>query len=262
MNVSHNARGSSAAPVLDMVPYVTLGETRGPAPNLRASLDPSPRAPFAAKARALGLGALGLGALALGALALGAALWAYDNLHASRAMSAQNAGAEQLAQDYRSLKARLDLIDSAHGREEVAELKKTVAELKNAVAATREAQANAMQLAPRLDHAERDLAKLADNAARLDRADKKPAAAPVVSAAPPVISHETTASISASRPVIRDWALLEVRDDGAIVEGRSGFRQVAVGDNLPGAGRVEKIEHRASGWVVRTSIGDIIGGVN
>ena len=55
------------------------------------------------------------------------------------------------------------------------------------------------------------------------------------------------------------YVLRNVRDGYAVLEGRSGLREVAPGDTIPGAGRVRAIEQRGAEWVVVTSIGVIDG---
>ncbi len=53
------------------------------------------------------------------------------------------------------------------------------------------------------------------------------------------------------------YVLRDVRDGFAVVEGRSGLREVAPGDTIPGVGRVRGIERRGAEWVVVTSVGVI-----
>jgi hypothetical protein len=82
---------------------------------------------------------------------------------------------------------------------------------------------------------------------------KQPTVLPPVAAN---VSKDTTGSIAPQTP-IRGWAVREVRGNVAIVAGPYGFRQVAQGDTLPGAGHVERIERRATGWTVVTDRGII-----
>jgi hypothetical protein len=56
--------------------------------------------------------------------------------------------------------------------------------------------------------------------------------------------------------------LRDVYDGVALVEGRDGYQEVAVGQMLPGAGRVEAIERRGDRWVVVTSLGLIASAWN
>ena len=55
------------------------------------------------------------------------------------------------------------------------------------------------------------------------------------------------------------YVLRDVRNGFAVVEGRSGLREVAPGDMIPGVGRVRGIERRGAEWVVVTSVGVIDG---
>jgi hypothetical protein len=126
----------------------------------------------------------------------------------------------------------------------------------------------------KLDRVDRDVAAHnADFATRLEKIEKKISAPAVVAAAaPPVapgvaretpgISKETTGSIAAQAPrgPLRGWVIRDVRGGMAIIEGRDGFHEIGPGDNVPGAGRVERIERRAGGWTVVTNQGYIGGG--
>lgn len=132
------------------------------------------------------------------------------------------------------------------------------------------------KLGERLDHDA--AAHNADFAARLEKLEKK-LAAPVVAslaqpqsapASPPPrpptatpvaagVSKETTGSIAPAREPIRGWIVREVHDGVAIVEGPYGFREIAPGQILPGAGRVERIERRGNDWAVVTNQGAILG---
>lgn len=137
------------------------------------------------------------------------------------------------------------------------------------------------QLTGRLDRVERDesarLDKLADRiehettsrftdlAARMDKLEKKPAGPAVASLAPapkpaPVaanISNETTGSIEKQKLPMRGYMVVDVRDGFAMIEGREGPMSVAPGDNIPGLGRVLRIERRGRQWDVVTSLGVI-----
>jgi hypothetical protein len=133
------------------------------------------------------------------------------------------------------------------------------------------------KLSERIDH--EATAHNADFTSRLEKLEKK-AAAPVVAAitpaqaaptppvaqkaptppTPPVapgVSKETTGSIPAPRPPIRNWIVREVHGGMAVVEGPYGYRQIGPGDTLPGAGRVERIERNGRDWSVVTSQGTI-----
>ena len=71
------------------------------------------------------------------------------------------------------------------------------------------------------------------------------------------VSDEDTGSIQ--RPRLPGYWLVDVEDGYALIDGRDGPRQIAPGDFLPGAGRVQRIERRGRDWVVVTSAGVIAG---
>jgi hypothetical protein len=89
-----------------------------------------------------------------------------------------------------------------------------------------------------------------------------PPATGIAKEAPGGVSKETTGSIAAQPPrgPLRGWVIRDVRGGMAIIEGRDGFHEIGPGDNVPGAGRVERIERRAGGWAVVTNQGYIGGG--
>lgn len=114
-------------------------------------------------------------------------------------------------------------------------------------------------LIERLERAERAAATQATQIGeRLDRIEKQAAqrAAAAGPATPP--APEQTGSVAEPRPKTRleNWALREVYNGIALVEGERGnLVEVAPGQNLPGAGRVESIERRGKAWIVVTSRG-------
>jgi hypothetical protein len=69
----------------------------------------------------------------------------------------------------------------------------------------------------------------------------------------------TQRSANPNRIPVHGYVLRDVRQGVAVLEGRSGLRQVAPGDDIPGAGRVRAIEKRGREWVVVTSVGVIDG---
>ncbi|WP_210254928.1 hypothetical protein [Methylocapsa sp. S129] len=170
--------------------------------------------------------------------------------------------------------------DEAAKHDEIADLRKTVAELKTGLAAAHDSSATLAQITAHADRLDHDAATHnADFAARLEKLEKKagapvvaslpsPAAVPLPPAAPasltkqptvlpPVaanVSKETTGSITPQTP-IHGWVVREVHGNVAVVEGPYGFRQIGPGDTLPGAGHVERIERRGTGWTVVTDRG-------
>ncbi|QOZ32197.1 hypothetical protein [Bradyrhizobium sp. CCBAU 53421] len=59
-------------------------------------------------------------------------------------------------------------------------------------------------------------------------------------------------------PVVDGWALRDVGNGGALIEGRGGIYEVYAGDPVPGLGRVDAIRKQDGRWVVVTSKGLIV----
>jgi hypothetical protein len=195
---------------------------------------------------------------------------------------------EALAQTVKSLKARLDGLESAKSRDETADIRKTIGELKSTVASARDlsgAVALLNQKVERIDHDETSrvdklgervdhetAAKSADLAARIEKLEKKVANPVVASTAPapqpqeagiapakpnPGVSMETTGSIDKPKQVLHNFTVLAAREGVALISTRFGPQEVRPGDFIPGAGRVDRIERRARDWVVLTNLGTI-----
>jgi hypothetical protein len=230
-------------------------------------------------------------AASLVALAAVAAAGLYDHFNQSHLLVAKAEESRSLARTITALKDRMDVIEAARARDETADSRKITAELKAESSATHDLSGALSQLATRVERVDHDqnaridkladridhdsAARIADLAARLDKLEKK-AAAPVVAAVPtppppappkpatvvakadPAVSNETTGSIEKPKPPLRNYLLVDVQDGFAVVAGRDGPRQVAPGDFLPGAGRVQRIERRGRDWVVVTSEGVIV----
>jgi hypothetical protein len=122
------------------------------------------------------------------------------------------------------------------------------------------------RLAERLDRLERQVS------APLTTASINPL--PVPPPAPPVPANVSTTPRAAesnvqssaresqtvaerARMPANGYVLREVHGGVALVESRRGLREIAPGDSLPGAGRVQAIERRGRQWVVVTSNGVI-----
>jgi len=124
------------------------------------------------------------------------------------------------------------------------------------------------KLGDRIEH--ESSARLAELTARLDKLEKNAVQPTLASVAPtpskpapvpakldPIVSNETTGAIEKSRAPLRGYAVLEVRDGLATIEGREGSISVAPGDAIPGVGRVLRIERRGREWTVVTTAGVI-----
>jgi len=59
-------------------------------------------------------------------------------------------------------------------------------------------------------------------------------------------------------PVVEGWALRDVGNGGALIEGRGGIYEVYAGDPVPGLGRVDAIRRQDGRWVGVTSKGLIV----
>jgi hypothetical protein len=201
----------------------------------------------------------------------------------AKALAEQAGETESLAHSIRSLKVRLDAIDTTASSADLADLRQSIGEIKSTVVPTREFSGALAQLSQRVDKLDREegakvdrLTERVDHDAsaltaglstRIDKLEQKiaaPASAPPQVAQakqPPTrpkfdnVSMDRTGSIERPKPLLRGYIVLDARDDVALVGGRYGEREVRQGDFLPGAGRVERIELRGDGWVVMTSEG-------
>jgi hypothetical protein len=221
-------------------------------------------------------------ALAIVVAVAGALLW--EDRQQANALAEQASENASLARTVKSLKVRLDAIDTAASSAELADLRQSIGQIKSTVVSPREFSGALAQLSQRVDKLDRDgsakvdkLAERVDHgasalttglSARIEKLEQKivapppPAAQPVAQAKQlstrpkfGAVSMDTTASIERPRPLLRGYVVLDARDDMALIGGRYGEREVRQGDFLPGAGRVERIELRGEGWVVMTSEG-------
>jgi hypothetical protein len=187
----------------------------------------------------------------------------------------------QLADEVRALKASLGglqaSLDRARPSEDVKSLKSGVEAVKQGLDAIKSDTSGTLaQLAGKLDRADQVTAqKLAQIVDRLDRLERKADSTPIGTNAPqpparpspqptpqnfglPPQAKVTEANAQSSpKPPIQGWILRDVYDGIALVEGRGGYREVVVGEAIPGVGRVEAIERHGRHWVVVTSQGVI-----
>ncbi len=200
------------------------------------------------------------------AVAVAGALFVEDSRQQAKALAEQASENESLAHTLKSLKVRLDAIDSAMSNAGLADLRQSVGEIRSNLVSTREFSGALTQLSQRVDH--EATALTAGFSTRIDKLEQKIAAPPpptppqvAQAKQPPTrpkfdnVSMDRTSSIERPRPLLRGYVVLDARDDVALVGGRNGEREVRQGDFLPGAGRVERIELRGDGWVVMTSEG-------
>jgi hypothetical protein len=255
----------------DLIVIVEQAEAKPAAEQRPATADrPFSRFHFAAAA-----------ALAV-VVAVAGALFLEDRGQA-RALAERASETEALARTVKSLKVRLDAIDTATPSADLADLRQSIGQLKGTVVTPRELSGALAQLSQRVDKLDRDesakvdkLTERVDHEAsalatglstRIDKLEQKiaapPPAAPQTAQVkqPPTrpkfdnVAMDRTSSIERPRPLLRGYVVLDARDDVALVGGRYGEREVRQGDFLPGAGRVERIELRGDGWIVMTSEG-------
>ena len=271
------------APTLTLVPWFSAFEDNSAAPKAK----PKTARHFDPLGIAASVAAIGF--LVVGAVA------GFDHMRQSAMVAGKTEENETLVQSLAALKTRIEAIEAAHSQEQSAELHKTLNEIKAAAATAQGYGASVGQLAQRVDRLEKEqnarFEKLAERidqsassrfgeiVARLDKLERKPAAValaappspapspiPVKAQTPPTllappapqnVSNDITGSIEKPKPVLRGYALEDIRDGMALVDGRDGPYSVSPGDVLPGAGRVLKIERRGRDWVVVTSTGII-----
>ena len=243
----------------------------------------STREPPAAPANTLFLSGFPLAAVAALAIvaAVAGALFLVDRQQA-RALAEQASENQSLAHTIKSLKVRLDEIDTAMSKAGLADLRQSVGEIRSNLVSTREFNGALSQLSQRVDKLDHEESATVDKlterlnhqasavtaglSSRIDKLEQKitspsqptqtaqarqPPARPKFDA----VSMDRTGSIERPRPLLRGYVVLDAHDDVALVGGRYGEREVRQGDFLPGAGRVERIELGGAGWVVTTSAG-------
>ena len=222
------------------------------------------------------LGRLAVAAIAFAVLApLGAVAYvAADGRQKSALIAEHRNENADLAQTLSALNARLDALETAKGRDDLADLRRSASEIKTASATSRELGSAIADLSTRVEKLDREedakIGKLgervdrdmntrtAEVSARLDKLEKPAASAPAPVAAPkpgPGVAMEPTGSIGRPRTVLHGYVVLGVQDDVALIDGRYGERPVRAGDYLPGAGRVERVQRQGSTWVVLTDKG-------
>jgi hypothetical protein len=271
-NSSANHEPSPSSPSRDLIVVVESPEAK------RATEAP------AGHARGLFLSRFHFAATAALAVvvAVAGALFLEDRQQA-KALAEQVSESESLAHTIKSLKVRLDAIDTAMLNAGLSDLRQSVGEIRSNLVSTREVNGALAQLSQRIDKLDREesakvdkLTERVDHEAsalsaglptRIDKLEQKIAAPPPAltqaaqSKQTPTrpkfdnVSMDRTSSIERPRPLLRGYVVLDARDDVALVGGRYGEREVRQGDFLPGAGRVERIELRGEGWVVMTSEG-------
>ncbi len=281
MNANHDPDVSGfPAPIptpsrtIELIPHVEW--TEGP--------EFAPRPKPAPKPAWRGRLAIAAAVLVVAGAASGVTL-ALANRHEAAQAARSAEQTQSLAKSVAALAARLDSIEKTKIRQEAADLRKAVGDLKSA--SSKDLDSALARLTQRIDALDREQtakvekvdrsndSKAAELTARLDRLEKKAASAPQTVAAKPApqiagvrtagpklgpnVSMETTGSIRppVERPVLRGYVVLGARPDAALIGDAWGERAVRIGDFLPGAGRVERIERQGPAWIVQTNAGVI-----
>ena len=215
-------------------------------------------------------------------VAVAGALFLEDQQQA-KALAEQASENASLVHTIKSLKVRLDAIDSTMSNAGLTDLRQSVGEIRSNLASTREVSGALAQLSQRVDKLDHEASAKVDKlservdheataltnglSTRIDKLEQKiasplPVPSPITQAKQPParpkfdnVSMDKTSSIERPKPLLRGYVVLDARDDVALVGGRYGEREVRQGDFLPGAGRVERIELGGNGWVVTTSGG-------
>ncbi|ACI92193.1 conserved hypothetical protein [Afipia carboxidovorans OM5] len=103
------------------------------------------------------------------------------------------------------------------------------------------------------------LAKFGESLEKLKSADVTGSIpAPAAPVAAPAPAPAKAAPQIGRLPTIDGWVVRDVRNGGALIEGRQGLFEVYAGDPLPGVGRVDAIRRQDGRWVVVTSRGLIV----
>ena len=182
-----------------------------------------------------------------------------------------------LVHTIKSLKVRLDAIDSTMSNAGLTDLRQSVGEIRSNLASTREVSGALAQLSQRVDKLDHEASAKVDKltervdheanalttglSTRIDKLEQKiaaplPTPSPVALAKQPPtrpkfdnVSMDRTGSIERPKPLLRGYVVLDARDDVALVGGRYGEREVRQGDFLPGrgAGRAYRARRRRMG---------------
>ncbi|VTZ25923.1 conserved hypothetical protein [Methylocella tundrae] len=179
---------------------------------------------------------------------------------------------QQMVEEISALKANVEAlrvqVAQEQGGKEQRGIEKSVDSLKTRLDAVKTETSGALaELSTKVDRLQQNPA-LKQVAERLDRIEKQTAlptgsVVPMVKAAtqnrnPAVQAKAQPADVPPSPKrlaLITDWVVRDVYDGVALVENARGSIEVALGDQIPGAGTVKAIERRGGGWIVITSRG-------
>ena len=199
--------------------------------------------------------------------------WSIDRRQQADLLARRAQENAQARPDRLVLSTRLQAVETAKGRDELAELRRSVGDMKSATATSRELSAAIAQLSQRVERLDREQGAEARKARRTrrprdERPDRRPrrpprqareearaAGAAAASTPPPRrrnsaanVSMDPTGSIERPRQVLRGYVVLGAQDDMALIGGRYGERAVRAGDSCPAPAG-------SSGWSGRARTG-------
>ena len=179
-------------------------------------------------------------------VAVAGALFLEDRQQAN-ALAEQASENASLVHTIKSLKVRLDAIDSTMSNAGLTDLRQSVGEIRSNLASTREVSGALAQLSQRVDKLDHEASAKVDKltervdheanalttglSTRIDKLEQKiaaplPAPSPVAQAKQPPtrpkfdnVSMDRTSSIERSKPLLRGYVVLDARDDVALVGG-------------------------------------------
>jgi hypothetical protein len=153
----------------------------------------------------------------------------------------------------------------------LARMESEIAALKASVEQTAKAgQAQFSKASDRIEKVEKAQAEPIAKLNKLSETVDKLRAPPQTTVAAAMPAREVTGSVTPAAapaaprpevgrlPVVDGWALRDVGNGGALIEGRGGIYEVYAGDPVPGLGRVDAIRKQDGRWVVVTSKGLIV----
>ncbi len=153
----------------------------------------------------------------------------------------------------------------------LARMESEIAALKASVEQTAKAgQAQFSKASDRIEKVEKAQAEPIAKLNKLSETVDKLRAPPQTTVAAATPAREVTGSVTPAAapaaprpevgrlPVVDGWALRDVGNGGALIEGRGGIYEVYAGDPVPGLGRVDAIRKQDGRWVVVTSKGLIV----
>lgn len=185
---------------------------------------------------------------------------------------------KKLASEIHTLQSRVESLRvaaKASSSDEVREMKKSLDALRASVDSIKtQTNGSIAQLGAKVERLQREQAKLQKPNEKVSRNEHVDSATTtgsiahvkVASAQPNTASPKShQAADAAAQPkkapkLLVDWVVRDVYRGVALIEGPQGTFEVARGDPIPGAGRVESIERKNGGWILVTSRG-IVGSV-